>query len=147
MRTPIIALLSLFAVAAAPVPVKTPSTFKVKAPNGYTVSMQIFEEKGLVAAPKLFTAGSEDAKVRIGDRMQLFEMIVTPIAPGQFEINGNLVQWTKTGLLSDDVKASVRADGKPHCLTLEKFDVESGKRTPMHVDITISPRVKGGAQG
>ncbi len=139
MRTPLVALLSLLAVAAAPPSVSKPVKVH-KASLGYTVSIQIFDAKGLVAAPKLLSAGNEAAKVRIGDDKQLFEIVVAPIAAGQFAINGNIVQWTKTGLLSDDVTGSARADGKPRCLTLDKFDVSSGKATPLHVDVTISPQ-------
>lgn len=139
MRMPIIALLSLFAVAAAPPPVSVPAKVGM-VPQGYAVSIQIFDAKGLVAAPKLVARVGEASKVRIGDGKQVFEMVVSPVAPGQFAINGNLVQWTRDGLISDDVTTSAKSDGKPRCLTLEKVNVDNGQRTPMHVDVTISPR-------
>jgi hypothetical protein len=132
MKLPAIALLSLFAVAAAPPVVKPASASR------YMVSVQIFDGKGLVAAPKLITAAGENATIRIGDAKQMFEMLVMPKAKNHFHVQGNLTQWTKSGMKRDDAATVTQADGKPRCITFDKVNVANGKTTPMHVDVIIS---------
>jgi hypothetical protein len=128
----LVALSAISAVSAAPLPVRPVS------PVRYTVSMTMFDAKQIVAAPRLIASVNEAATFKSGDGRQIFELVVSSSGDNQFRVQGNLVQWTQAGLISNDANVWITADGKPRCLTVKKYDVATGKMKPLHIDVTIS---------
>jgi hypothetical protein len=136
-------LASLPALAALPAPAKPVAAPQLAAtparaaPARYSVSTTIFDAKAVTTTPRLMARVTQPATLRQGNGKQIFELIVTPDAQGQFLVRGNLVQWTPSGLITSDAVADATADGKTRCLTIMKRDAKTGKSTPMHVDVVI----------
>lgn len=119
-------------LSAAPLPAMAP------APARHVVTMKVFDAKSVASSPQLVTTGGAPAAFRTGDAKQMLALVVTPTGGKQFRIQGNLVQWTKAGLVSNDTNVAVTANGHAHCLTFWKRDPATGAKRPIHVDVTIS---------
>jgi hypothetical protein len=129
---------ALAALAAIPALSAAPLPGKPVAPERYAVTMTIFDAKKIVASPRLIARSNEAATFKTGDGKQIFELVVSPSGGNRFQVQGNLVQWTQTGLISTDANAKLTADGKPRCLTVKKLDAATGKQIPLHIDVTIN---------
>jgi hypothetical protein len=108
------------------------------APVRHVVTMKVFDAKSIASSPRMIATGGTPATFRTGDAKQMLALVVTPTGGKQFNIQGNLVQWTKTGLVSNDTSVAVTANGHAHCLTFWKRDPTTGEKRPVHVDVTIS---------
>lgn len=133
MKEALTALVALSALTA----LSTQAAVTSKTPR-YSVSMTMFDAKSIVKTPRKVALAHEVATVRTGSGKQIFEMMVTPDAKGQFQVRGNLVQWTPRGLVTSDAFTNAVADGKPRCITIFKRDRKTGKSVPVHVDVVIS---------
>jgi hypothetical protein len=137
------ALATLPALAALPASVKPVAAPQVApalprvSPARYSVSTTIFDGKATTTAPRLVARTTEPATLRQGNGKQIFDLIVTPGAQGQFLVRSNLVQWTPNGLVTNAAVADATADGMTRCLTIMKRDAKTGKSVPMHVDVVI----------
>ncbi len=137
------ALAALPALATLPTPVKpiaapqAASALPRAVQARYSVTTTIFDGKAVTKTPRLVSRASEPATLRQGNGRQIFDLIVTPSAQGQFLVRSNLVQWTPSGLVTNDAVVDATADGMIRCLTIMKRDAKTGKSVPMHVDVVI----------
>jgi hypothetical protein len=104
----------------------------------FLVSMTMFGENAPLVA-RLIADANSPATFRSGDGMQIFELTALPAGGNGFHLRGNLIQWTKHGLISDDTQTEAKADGLPRCITVMKTDPKTGKQVPMHIDVAIQP--------
>lgn len=128
----LIALSALPLMSAAPLPATAPVSAQ------HTVTMKVFDAKTIAAPPQSISTGGAPAMFRLGDAKQMLALVVTPTGGKQFRIQGNLVQWTKAGLLNNEANVAATANGHAHCLTFWKHDPATGKKRPVHVDVTIN---------
>ncbi len=131
MRLPILALLSVAVVGAAPLAARP------EAPR-YALSMKVFEGNTLVMSPRLLVDGTVPATVQKSGPQLFLKLIARPVGVGHFEINSSVVRWTAKGLWSDGSNLDVKADGAPGMMVLGQRSAKPEEARPMRIEVTVT---------
>jgi hypothetical protein len=138
MKKCLSAALALAAFGGLPALSAAPLPAQLKASARHVVTMKVFDARSVVTSPQLIASSTRPATFSTGNAKQRLALVVTAIGRDQFRLQGNLAQWTRTGLITDNTNIAVNADGHPQCITFWKRDPATGEKRPIHVDVTIS---------
>jgi hypothetical protein len=134
MKLPLIALMSVAVIGAAPLPAHVAKT--TNAPH-YLVSMKVFDGDKLLMTPQLSVEGSAPATMLKSDPRLFVKLVARPVATGRFEINSSVVRWTEKGLWSDGSNLDVKADGVPGLMVLSQPGDKAGTSRPMRIEVVV----------
>jgi hypothetical protein len=130
MRLPLIALMSVAVVGAAPAPSRPKAA-------SYALSVKVYDGDKLLMTPRLLVDGKASATILKSDPKLFVKLVARPVALGQFEINSSVVRWTAKGLWSDGSNLDVKADGVPGLMVLSQPGEKADAARSMRIEVTV----------